>query len=95
MDGNLKGLTFDPLCELGLFWQFLSFFGNRPCSKVMLTIFKSDGATMSTEVFRILALRPSRPVALVTSNAFIVEMRSESFMKGIQKLNSLGTLVFI
>ena len=61
----------------------------------MLTIFKSVGAIMSTEVFRVLALRPSRQVVLVTSNAFIVEMRSESFIKGIQKLTSLGNLVFI
>ena len=58
-------------------------------------IFKSDGATMSAEVLRILGVKPSRPVALVISNDLVVVIRSGSFIKGIQNLTSSGTLVFI
>ena len=41
---------------------------------------------------RIVGVRPSKPVAFVTSRDFMVEIRSVSFINGILTFSALGIL---
>ena len=52
-------------------------------------------ATASADVFKILAVMPSRPVAFVTSSDFKDVMRLVIFMRGIPNWTVFGILVLM
>ena len=58
-------------------------------------ISKSDGLMISTDSLIIFGVTQSSPVALVASNKFILDLRSASFINGILKWTSAGTLLLM
>ena len=53
------------------------------------------GAAASADVFKILGVMPSRPVAFVTSSDFKDVMRLVIFMRGIPNWTVFGILVLM
>ena len=51
--------------------------------KLIFMIFNRVGTTTSADFLRILGVRPSSPVAFVTSNEFIQVIRSVNFINGM------------
>ena len=73
----------------------LSDSGNWPLIRLKFIISNRVGATVSADVFKILGVMPSRPVAFVTSSDFKDVMRLVIFMRGMPNWTVFGILVFM
>ena len=59
--------------------------GKCPSWKLILIISKREWAIISADIFRTLGESPSKPVALLVSSDFMVDIKVEMLMAGILK----------
>lgn len=67
--------------------------GKWPAWKLILIISKREGAIISADIFRTLGESPSKPVALLVSSDFMVDIKVEMLMASILKCMFVGISV--